>query len=354
VRSPSLIAVVSLVTCLSGGTVNAQKVSPVTGTVRSTSAEPIVGARVELWSTDSRLGSTITNGKGDFQFEGVENAIALVGYALGFSPATVRLDTLGRPIQITLQPHVYDLPAVEVKGNRSKCPAQSEQRAIAALEEMQTRYDQPGPAAQIAAGFYSYQSTVPLSEFGKFDERSSPFAVRTARPAGQRITAVADSGFATPVAAGASHGDPGNWNYADLGGTEAYLFLTREFKKFHTFTMLSSDSAETIIGFCPVEKGKPALRGMLRLDGGMTLRSASWQFVVPRSDEKAVGEAVFSPVGYRKGFLTPVSSTFGTASRMVGYYRQRLERYAGWAVGSQTDIRAMMKSWYSKYNGPTK
>ena len=317
-------------------------------TVIDEAGNRISDAAVEVWNSAQRLERFDTDRNGTATFSGAVDPTALLVYVThpNFASAYHRLNA-GWPDTIKLNPR--PLPTIEVLEPK-RCPNREDPAARALWTRMSARYKPVPEGALIGTGFFLHKTTGGREVLGQRLTGPTPFTVRSAvhsetdksRPWDYSIHR---NGYAAPPSDSWFDDDSDNWQYAPLGHVAAGHFVTSAFAEKHTFSIASDDDG-SVITFCPRDRKQNNIEGVLIVSADAALTAARWRFRTKKKDEGASGEAVFAPPpAMVPTYLFPVFSTFWRRHRMRDMYYVRQEEYGIWRVGTNDDIRAMIREW---------
>jgi hypothetical protein len=283
------------------------------GTVLDPLERPVANAIVELWEGSRLAAGAESDREGHFEIGAAPaGALSLTVRRLGFRTRTMELTRADTVVVVTMetQPLVLDELSVFVAPRRL-CPNREDPRARTLWEEMRSRYWQLSMDSVFVHGFMEIRSGT-----GEEGDAFRPEAGRTRSgwTTGALVSAHPElmlrSGYASRA-----DGGPGErtafWYYRALDHGAMQDFAGSYFGSAHTLSIVSA-ADPAVIAFCPrartAELGQ--IEGTLHLRPDGTLRMARWQFVTPRPDEDAGGEASYYAPNDRLGAALLAQETF--------------------------------------------
>jgi|GEM_PF-1811207 len=263
-----------------------------------------------------------------------------------FASAYHRLNA-GWPDTIRLR--AKPLPTIEVV-EQKRCPNIDDAAARALWQRVSARYKPVPEGAHIATGFFQHKTVGDRAVLGERLTGPTPFTVRSAIHSESERGwspgySIQRNGYAAPRTRSWFDDDSDTWQYAPLGDVAAGHFVTPEFAAKHTLSISPDDDGGAVITFCPRNRKLNGIEGVLIISADTALTAARWRFRTQKIDEGASGEAVFAPPSPVPSYLFPMSSTFWRQHRMRDRYYIRQEEYGIWRVGTNEDIRAMIREW---------
>lgn len=306
----------------------------------------VAAATIEIWSTSQRLVRASTDNTGIATFpDSLDAALLVYVTHPNFAAAYHRLNA-GWPDTIRLR--AQPLPTIEVIEPK-RCPNKDDAAARALWKQVSARYKPVPEGAHIGTGFFQHKTIGGREVLAQRLTGPTPFTVRSAvhNESDKGWTpgySIHRNGYATARTQSWFDDDSDTWQYAPLGDVASGHFVTPEFAGKHTLSVSSGDDG-AIITFCPRDRKQNSIEGVLIVSADSALTAARWRFRTQKNDEGASGEAVFAPPAPVASYLFPVSSTFWRQHRMRDRYYVRQEEYGIWRVGTNEDIRAMIREW---------
>jgi hypothetical protein len=310
----------------------------------------VFGAEVAVWSDSGRLALGRTDGAGIIRLpvSREKTPIAFItARRVGFGPGRVSLPAADS-VTIWLTQRTTELPTVAVTSRPLRCPAESEDDAVALWRRA---------AAHYTAG----QDTMPWTYLASVTEETVSGVGRGFSDA----TASEQSGGNTVgTASGARfYGNPlafiygtyhppfgpayGKWIYPVMFGSAAGLFASQYFGNHHTFVVLGHSGDGTTLGFCASSRSEPEIEGELEVGAEALLLGARWSFRMPHHGEDAGGEATFGE-SHLDGARYLVAVTSSTWRRVrPGLYEQERHVLDAWKFG-HTAREAALQSWHDR------
>ena len=310
----------------------------------------VYGAEVTAWSDSGRLAVGRTDGAGTVRLplaQGREGVAFVTARRLGFAPARMSAPAADS-IVLQLTDHSTELAAVAVTSRSLRCPAASDEAAVALWRRAAERY---------TAG----QDTMPWTYIASVAEGTVTDAERGFGEPTERWTGGRHGG---PAAVSAmSYGHPGaftygtyhppfgpaygRWIYPVTYGSAAGLFATPYFGERHTFVLLGRAADVTTIGFCARTYADPELEGELEVAGDTAIVAARWRYHLPHHAEDAGGEATFADSRFDGArYLVAVSSATWHRVR-PGLFDQERVALDAWKFGHTTG-EAALDSWNAR------
>ena len=255
----------------------------------------VFGAEVIVWSDSGRLAVGRTDGAGILRLpvSREKTPIAFItARRVGFGPGRLSFPAADS-VTVWLTQRAAELATVAVTSRPLRCPAESEQEAVALWHRAAARY---------TAG----QDTMPFSYLGSVAEESvSPVERGFGDPPTQRILGGSDPraknwpafGGPNSYIYGAFHPPFGpayeKWTYPAMHGSAAGLFASESFGEQHMFIVLGHSGDATILGFCARARSGPDIDGELEIGSDTLFLGARWSFQLPHDQEDAGGDATF-------------------------------------------------------------
>ena len=306
-------------------------------------AQPIFGARVDLWNETAIVASRHTNDAGVAQFSATEMAAAsaVLVRRIGFLPTRVSVPQPVGRIEVLLDALAGSLPAVTVNAVATKCPHVGDSSAAVLWRTAATRYRVPSLEGRVSR---MEQATAVVVEaaVGEFDGAPRIDGWREYTRLGMEGAHARLSArrYVTPLQDNHQHEMFGLWAYPALDAELAGHFVTPGFGEAHSFERVSVGPAFVVLRFCARDRRRPGLDGTLRLDSTNALLDARWRYWNPlRHSEEAGGEVVFVPPA-RDLFAQPLLSASGLFWRRLpsGRYAQRWQQYSAWRLEAGGEI----------------
>jgi hypothetical protein len=313
------------------------------GTVTGPDARPVPDATVELWGTDARLGSTVTDAGGRFRFPAgpSDSAKTVAVRRIGYAPLT-RAVTPPASLEVRLEALAVSLPELRSGTVRRVCPNREDPAARALWEAGRRRYDEAFRGTAFVG--LTWDGTLDPEEVGLVDEaRMQRF---TSVVGGQPVRLerlVERWGYASPKAAGwvpwgMSWDDFFAWAYPSLHDHDARHFADQVFGRLHTLSVQARGGGETTLAFCPRDRSRPSIEGTLVVGADTAFHSAAWSFRTPKPREDAGGEVVFAPPSSARWPLLPARGTFWRRLGGSRRYWQRTATYTAWIVSPDSTM----------------
>ena len=272
----------------------------VEGSVLEPSGEPVVAARVELWSGSQMLAATRTDQEGRFRIQTDEDwapGWTIRAERLGFQPTELDVTSGAASLDITLSPAPLPLPGFEVVGDRDICAAGDDRDARTLWRVAAGRH--AGGLDTVGVASYTRARTDTLAGQG-----SAGSGVEGTTP-GQRASApllrlswtrrVDREGYAFPVRRTDSRGSYDSWGYPPLEADFSSHFVAELFGNLHDFQVQIDDQDGWVLHFCARSQDDPYLDGVLELGPDTLIHRAEWRFYTEDPDEGAGGWARFPP-----------------------------------------------------------
>lgn len=300
-------------------------------------AQPIYGARVDLWNDIAIIASRYTNGAGVAQFSATEVAAAsaVLVRRIGFSPARASVSQSVSRIEILLEAHAGSLPAVTVNAVATMCPHVGDSSAAALWRTAAARYRVPSLEGRVSR---MEQATAVVVEaaVGDFDgvPRVDGWREYTRLGMEGAHARLSARRYVSRLVDSHQHEMFGLWAYPALEAELAGHFVTASFGEAHSFERVSVGASFVVIRFCARDRRLTGLDGTLRLDSNNALLDARWRYWNPiRYSEEAGGEVQFVPPA-RDQVAQPLLSASGLFWRRLpsGRYAQRQQQYSAWRI----------------------
>jgi hypothetical protein len=301
------------------------------GLVVTSDGRPVASAVVEMWGNGEVSGRAITPLSGEFAFSAAEagGATSITVRRVGFRPA--RRDVAGQAsIRIVLDEATQHLPEVVVRSG-SGCPNREDPRARALWTQVRHRYRQPD--LDLGGEGVTFFGAVRADELGAPPTRN-PWQLWMNSANSHRAQLrerIAREGYARPFSGIEMMGARQFWEYVELDAVYPQHFSDALFGELHSFSIHESDTAQTVIQFCPARRRRPHIMGTLTSDAAGNLREVAWSYVTPRSVERAGGMVAFAPGRDQGQVLYPQTSVYWRTT-VNGDYYQRWTEFTSWSV----------------------
>jgi hypothetical protein len=311
-------------------------------TVVTPDSQPVTGAVVELWSSNSRTASAVTNGLGQTAFSRdlAERSLALLVRRIGFSPTRHEIGLTDGDVRVVLTPLAASLPAVSIDAARRSCPHAESVEGRSLWDSARKLYNDTSTSTR-ASELEHYSGDISPDSLGVIDASNLTDGLRGTNSVALRgyRQDIDREGYVWALRGKHHSWDYGIWRYPLLEADYAQHFAEPRFGKYHTFTVLSDLSGERAIQFCPRDRSRTGLEGVLRLDARGSFVSARWTFWNPKRDaELAGGEVAFVPRDQEADHPVLLAA-YGLFWRKLptGRYYQRWQRYNRWVVALPGD-----------------
>lgn len=294
---------------------------------------PLMDALVIMHDTTGERARTQTTASGSFAFplEPSEAPVFLLVRAIGFAPQSFRLPQYQEhPVTVTMVPYALPLPELAVRAVKTRCPNRPSLAAGQLWESARTKYALPGPSQGIQFFGRRSEETLSQEQVGRFDEsRLQPGQMgRAGTIRAPAADAIDHSIYArrldgpVDVLLSVAKGDDiyAQWWYPALESWQVDHWLQPSFRDNHILSLESAADGQLDIVFCPKDRKKPSVAGVLTLAKDSTLASAVWAFTTGKPDENAGGRVDFLPVtSGRLALLQPSVGVFWR--QLVGWQR---------------------------------
>ncbi len=314
------------------------------GVVLEPSGEPVVAARVELWSGARILAADQTDSDGRFRLETPGDwapGWQVRAQRLGFQPTELDLAAGDTELEVRLAPAPLPLPGFEVVGDRDICAAGDDGNARDIWRAAATRHS--GGLDTLGVASYTRVRTDTLAGQG-----SAGSGVDGATP-GQRASApllrmgwnrrVDREGYAFPVRRTDSGGSYDSWGYPPLEADFSSHFAGELFGELHDFQLEVSDDDGWVLHFCARDQDDPYLDGVLEVGPDTLIQRAEWRFYTEEPDEAAGGWARFPPATERIAAppLLPIESVVWK-TLPNGEIVRTAQWYEGWTLAQGDSV----------------
>jgi hypothetical protein len=307
-----------------------------TGTVVSVDGIPIPDVRVELWIGVDRLAAAKSDQSGQFRFEEpLKAGTMLLARRIGFEPARVQVHVRTDTMTVVMHELAASLPEVAIVEAKRLCPNRDEPAARNFWDESRHNYAS-GLRHGRGADFTGSYGIVDRQNVGSFEgahPTSGSRAYSAAGVAGVRYL-LSKHGYVRLEPPIHSDRDFGVYWYAPLAAEYAEHFADSLFGAFHTFSIVSEETSESIIAYCPKDRRYSGLEGTLRISTDGEFVEARWRYWNPMRDaEEAGGDALFAPrdPNQSDAILVPAAGTFWRRLRSGMFYQVHQE-YSKWTV----------------------
>lgn len=270
--------------------------------VDSASGVSVRGAVIEAWSPARRTGAAETGVSGRFGLTAGDTAGALVLFvrAVGFRPVRVRIHGRMLPDTIRLARAPVWLPALSTSAGGRLCPVADDPSARALLAAVALHYDSVRNLGPVEASAHFRDGFAVDSEVGEW--AADPSSQAGVAGTGEmfrvwRDIIIPSVGYAMPTQGHPSlDGQFLQWDYPPFEMGYAFHFFEPLFAARHLLAFGPGDAGMTELVFCPRSTKQPEIEGSLMIGEDSGLARATWHFLVPKSDERAGGEATFAPL----------------------------------------------------------
>ncbi len=312
--------------------------SQVRGVVLDADSIPIAGAVVEIWRVDQRIGGATANSMGRFVLPSMPAyPVYLTARQIGYRPRTLRLDSAAKaPLAVILRRAPVVLEEVGVTG-RVLCPSPGSSAARRLIERALAPYAVPVPRMEARARLFQGETrrTAPRIAWMSMDEMVEGEIGFTSIQVASESRRRQREGYIAPDQSGAPGGAAG---LAAFWGIEdsPQLLASTGFLEGHSFTLLSDDEADVVIGFCSRDRTRPFIDGLMVVDRAGFVTYVQWRFGRSSALRQAGGEVVLAPRDGEasRSLLLPLASR--SWWRLPGgRYAERTRVYKEWRVYSR-------------------
>lgn len=314
------------------------------GTVTDTAGTPLAGVVVSLWTVDTRIGRTTTDGSGSFVLrpEGSHGAAVLSFERLGYRTLAVPAAVGDSVRRYTLEPATVEIAGLTVRANRKPCPNRDSPEARALWSQARLRYTPDTGTRGYDVVYLRGDGSRAEDEIGILDEsRLRPGRMASLDPRGvvPVETEIRARGYGVLLPWDQPGYQPLDqeyfaWRYPVLHGRDAYHFASELFGALHTFSILQRGDGETVLAFCARERGRPHIEGTLAIASDSSFSFAEWRFHTGKPDERAGGQVTFAPPSgaARPAHLLPSEGVFWRRPLGRRGYYQNGYIYVNWVV----------------------
>ena len=316
----------------------------VEGVVLESSGEPVVAARVELWSGTRVLVADRTDAEGRFRLETDDDwapGWTVRAERLGYQSVELELASGTTSVEIVLGSAPLPLPGFEVVGDRDICSADDNRAAREIWEVAARRHS--GGLDTVGVASYTRVRTDTLS-----DQGSAGSGLEGTEP-GQRASApllrlswnrrVDREGYAFPVRRTNSTGSYDSWGYPPLEADFSSHFAAESFGDLHDFLIETQDDDGWILHFCAREQDDPYLDGVLEVGPDTLIFRAEWRFHTEEPNEAAGGWARFPPATGDLASPPLLPSESVIWKRLPnGEMVRRAQWYEGWVIAAGDSV----------------
>jgi hypothetical protein len=320
--------------------------------------QPVAGALIELWTQEGRVTTTATDNTGRFTLpeEAMRLTQRLTITQLGYRVRSLPVADVRDGIRIELDPMPIALPDLTVTAAKQLCPNSESAEARQLWRAASSQYSQESASrARSAEMLRIEEEQVPNAAVGWVsEERLRPVTHAWAggsatRQHGRYIdvnTRIAAGGYAfrTDMA------EP-PWRFPALDERDAHHFASELFGTLHSFSFFDDlpVSEEKVLVYCPRDRTRPSIEGILRFAADSTFLEAEWTVITPRPVRRAGGHVLFSrwsSNGAELPHLLPERGTFWVQHpHMPDRYSQRHTIYSSWRIGSDGAFSSLMKAF---------
>jgi hypothetical protein len=313
------------------------------GRITDPNGQPIAGARVELWSGARLVSAEMSDSVGVFRFAqpGIAEATAIVASRAGYHTRSERFQDHPSARTLVLTPRIVQLPGIVVGVSSTPlCPNRDDREARALWGAASRRYEQIDTLTIAwVESFVAKEGA--WQQVGSYQEAELLPNRRMTGPQRRMVEPRAGYGFRQTTSLSP---DFGEWFYYLLDSNQAQHFIDASFGAYNSFSIRTRDAEGIVLAFCSRNLSREAVRleGTLTLSHDTTIVSAQWEYVPPRSDERAGGEAYFlaHPGGGSRPWLVPATSLYWRSlpSREHRYFH-RWQRFEEWVLDEPFRVR---------------
>jgi hypothetical protein len=324
----------------------------ITGYVLNDEGDPVLGATVEAWTSDRKIGGRLANEEGWFLFpaEMAGRIRALYAGQLGYHPEVVQIVEGIDAYEIRLTREPIPLPELVVDATRDRCAGGDDRRARRLWEHAAAHYSRGLDTLGVATYLASVESILPEGEVGTVQAAGEAVAQRGSssmlRFSWRRR--IEREGYAYQIRRSTPEQSYTSWAYPPLEADFATHFADELFGEQHHFRFDTTeepdgDGSVTVV-FCTRDDDHPAMEGTLRISSDTTIAVAQWLFRTPEPIEHAGGRAVFGPVADDpdETYLLPIESVFWRKSPPNSFW-QRYQRFEQWMVAQGDSVPFLPK-----------
>jgi hypothetical protein len=299
---------------------------------------PLEGVSVEAWSSERRVGATMTDAQGRFSFSQLISfsTVFLRAAALGFeaTEVPVRSGVLTYAIELDVAPLAID--GLVVTMEEATCEEGRDDPVGRSLwQHARFRYGGLMDTLGVATYLAEADTVVPLSEF---EDLQLPQLALSQRGSSSLLRfnwtrRIDRDGYAFAIRRIDGTRPYDSWVYAPLEADFAPHFVDEVFGDRHRFVIDDEGPDGWLLAYCPRNDGKPSIKGTITLARDTTFAAVDWIFSTPEPLEHAGGRAYFPPPVADTGpnYLLPTEAVIWRAIPS-GDYLQSYQRYEDWRV----------------------